>query len=462
MNIAIIGTGYVGLVTGTCFSEMGNQVTCVDIDEEKVEMLRGGELPIYEPDLEHYFARNRKEDRLHFTTDLAEAVSDAEVIFLALPTPPGEDGSADLSYVMQAAGDVADLLAAADDNAYRVIVNKSTVPVGTADRVQDTVAERGLTPGEDFDVVSNPEFLREGVAVDDFMKPDRVVIGTSSDKAADIMTRLYEPFVRQGNPILVVDERSAEMIKYTANSLLATRISFMNEIANMCERVGANVDKVRLGISKDHRIGQHFLYAGIGFGGSCFPKDVQALYRKGQQHDYDFKILDSVLEVNDQQRQLLAHRLDAYFDGDLAGKKIAMWGLSFKPNTDDVREAPAHVIIQKLREKGAEVAAFDPEAIETTRRVFGDTIDYGDNMYDVLSGADALVICTEWHEFRRPDLADVRDRLARPLIFDGRNLYEPERMAEMGFDYYSIGRPHHEPEEDREAIREAIVENGQP
>ena len=462
MDIAIIGTGYVGLVSGTCFSEMGNQVTCVDIDAEKVDMLRDGELPIYEPDLEHYFARNQKEGRLHFTTELEEAVSDAEVIFLALPTPPGEDGSADLSYVMQAAGDVADLLAAADEKDYRVIVNKSTVPVGTADRVRDTVEERGLTPGEDFDVVSNPEFLREGVAVDDFMKPDRVVIGTSSDRAADIMTRLYEPFVRQGNPILVVDERSAEMIKYTANSLLATRISFMNEIANMCERVGANVDKVRLGISKDHRIGQHFLYAGIGFGGSCFPKDVQALHRKGQEHDYDFKILDSVLEVNDQQRELLAHRLDAYFDGDLAGKKIAMWGLSFKPNTDDVREAPSHVIIQKLREKGAEVAAFDPEAIETTRRVFGDTIDYGDDKYDVLDGADALVICTEWHEFRRPDLADVRDRLARPLIFDGRNLYEPERMAEMGFDYYSIGRPHHEPEQDREAIQEAIVENGQP
>ena len=462
MDIAIIGTGYVGLVSGTCFSEMGNQVTCVDIDAEKVDMLRDGELPIYEPDLEHYFARNRKEGRLHFTTELEEAVSDAEVIFLALPTPPGEDGSADLSYVMQAAGDVADLLAAADEKDYRVIVNKSTVPVGTADRVRDTVEERGLTPGEDFDVVSNPEFLREGVAVDDFMKPDRVVIGTSSDRAADIMTRLYEPFVRQGNPILVVDERSAEMIKYTANSLLATRISFMNEIANMCERVGANVDKVRLGISKDHRIGQHFLYAGIGFGGSCFPKDVQALHRKGQEHDYDFKILDSVLEVNDQQRELLAHRLDAYFDGDLAGKKIAMWGLSFKPNTDDVREAPSHVIIQQLREKGAEVAAFDPEAIETTRRVFGDTIDYGDDKYDVLDGADALVICTEWHEFRRPDLADVRDRLARPLIFDGRNLYEPERMAEMGFDYYSIGRPHHEPEQDREAIQEAIVENGQP
>jgi UDPglucose 6-dehydrogenase len=298
--------------------------------------------------------------------------------------------------------------------------------------------------------------------VDDFMKPDRVVIGTSSDRAADIMTRLYEPFVRQGNPILVVDERSAEMIKYTANSLLATRISFMNEVANMCERVGANVDKVRLGISKDHRIGQHFLYAGIGFGGSCFPKDVQALHRKGQEHDYDFKILDSVLEVNDQQRELLVRRLEDYFDGDLAGKKIAMWGLSFKPNTDDIREAPSHIIIQGLREQGAEVAAFDPEAIETTRRVFGDTIDYGDNMYDILDDADALVICTEWHEFRRPNLADVRDRLARPLIFDGRNLYEPERMAEMGFDYYSIGRPHFEPEEDTEAIREAIVENGQP
>jgi len=462
MNIAIIGTGYVGLVSGTCFSEMGNQVTCVDIDEEKVEMLREGELPIYEPDLEHYFARNRKEDRLHFTTELGEAVADAEVIFMALPTPPGEDGSADLSYVMDAAGDVADRLAAEDDGAYRVIVNKSTVPVGTADRVRGVVEERGLRPGEDFDVVSNPEFLREGAAVDDFMKPDRVVIGTSSDKAADIMTRLYEPFVRQGNPILVVDERSAEMIKYTANSLLATRISFMNEVANMCERVGANVDKVRLGISKDHRIGRHFLYAGIGFGGSCFPKDVQALHRKGQEHDYDFKILDSVLEVNDQQRELLVHRLEDYFDGELEGKTIAMWGLSFKPNTDDVREAPSHIIIQGLRERGAEVAAFDPEAIETTRRVFGDTIDYGDNMYEVLDDADALVICTEWHEFRRPDLGDVRTRLARPLIFDGRNLYEPERMAEMGFDYYSIGRPHLEPEEDTEAIREAIVENGQP
>jgi UDPglucose 6-dehydrogenase len=462
MNIAVIGTGYVGLVTGTCFSEMGNQVTCVDIDQEKVENLRQGDLPIYEPDLEHYFARNRKEDRLHFTTELEDAVSTADVIFMALPTPPGEDGSADLSYVLEAAGDVADLLAAEEESKYRVIVNKSTVPVGTADRVQNLVEEKGLVAGEDFDVVSNPEFLREGAAVDDFMKPDRVVIGTSSEKAAGIMKRLYEPFVRQGNPILVVDERSAEMIKYTANALLATRISFMNEIANLCERVGANVDKVRLGISKDHRIGPHFLYAGIGFGGSCFPKDVQALARKGRQEGYDFQILDAVLDVNDRQRRRLAEQATEYFGGDMEGRKIAVWGLSFKPGTDDTREAPSHIIIDDLLEKGADIAAFDPEAIETTQDTFGDDIDYGNNMYEVLDDAEALIICTEWHEFRRPDLADVRDRLARPLIFDGRNLYEPERMAEMGFDYYSIGRPHHEPEEDREAIREAIVENGQP
>ena len=461
MNLAIIGTGYVGLVSGTCFSEMGNQVTCVDIDEQKVDMLRNGELPIYEPDLEHYFARNRKEERLHFTTELSDAVLDAEIIFLALPTPPGEDGSADLSYVLQAAGDIADLLADADDDRYRILVNKSTVPVGTADRVRQTVEERGLEPGADFDVVSNPEFLREGVAVDDFMKPDRVVIGTSNEKAGEIMTRLYEPFVRQGNPILVVDERSAEMIKYTANSILATRISFMNEIANLCERVGANVDKVRLGISKDHRIGRHFLYSGIGFGGSCFPKDVQALARTGRQEGYEFKILQSVLDVNDSQRKLLAERVTERFDGDLDGKKVAVWGLAFKPNTDDIREAPSHIIIRDLLDKGADVEAFDPEAIETTRNVFGDAIAYGESMYDVLDDADVLLICTEWHEFRRPNLETVHDSLSQPLIFDGRNLYDPARMAEMGFEYYSIGRPHHAPEEDHEAIQEAILENGQ-
>ncbi len=462
MNIAIIGTGYVGLVSGTCFAEMGNQVTCVDIDREKVEQLRQGDLPIYEPDLEHYFARNRKEERLHFTTELEEAVTTADAIFMALPTPPGEDGEADLSYVMEAAGDVADLLAAEEDTRYRVVVNKSTVPVGTADRVQGVMEDRGLTLGEDVDVVSNPEFLREGAAVDDFMKPDRVVIGTSSEKAADIMKRLYEPFVRQGNPILVVDERSAEMIKYTANSLLATRISFMNEIANLCERVGANVDKVRLGISKDHRIGPHFLYAGIGFGGSCFPKDVQALARKGRKEGYDFQILDAVLDVNDRQRRRLAEQATEYFGGDMEGRKIAVWGLSFKPGTDDTREAPSHIIIDDLLEKGAQISAFDPEAIETTREAFGDAIDYGDNKYDILDGAEALIICTEWHEFRRPDLEEVHDRLSRPLIFDGRNVFEPERMAEMGFDYYSIGRPHYPPEQDPEAIQEAIVENGQP
>ena len=462
MNITIVGTGYVGLVTGTCFAEMGNQVTCVDIDREKVERLRSGDLPIYEPDLEHYFARNRKEERLHFTTELEDAVPDAQAVFLALPTPPGEDGSADLSYVLDAAGDVADLLAAEEETDYRVVVNKSTVPVGTADRVQGIMEDRGLDIGEEVDVVSNPEFLREGAAVDDFMKPDRVVIGTSSEKAATRMKRLYEPFVRQGNPILVVDERSAEMIKYTANALLATRISFMNEIANLCERVDANVDKVRLGISKDHRIGPHFLYAGIGFGGSCFPKDVQALARKGREEGYDFQILDAVLDVNDRQRRRLAEQATEYFGGDVEGRKIAVWGLSFKPGTDDTREAPSHIIIDDLLEKGADIAAFDPEAIEETQDAFGDAIDYGNNMYEVLDDAEALIICTEWHEFRRPDLEDVRDRLARPLVFDGRNVFEPEHMAEMGFDYYSIGRPHYPPEQDPEAIQEAIVENGQP
>lgn len=462
MEIAVIGTGYVGLVSGTCFAEMGHEVTCVDIDEEKVEALRSGELPIYEPDLDHYFDRAREEGRLDFTTDLAPAVDGAEVIFFALPTPPGEDGSADLSHVMEAAGDVADVVAEEANSDYRIIVNKSTVPVGTADRVESVFDDRGLTPGEQIDVVSNPEFLREGSAVQDFMKPDRVVIGAETDRAAEKMKRLYEPFVRQGNPILVVDRRSSEMIKYAANALLATRISFMNEIASVCERVGANVDKVRLGISKDHRIGPHFLYAGIGFGGSCFPKDVKALARKGRQEGYDFQILDAVLNVNDRQRRRLAEQTRDHFDGDLSGRKIAIWGLSFKPGTDDTREAPSHIVIDQLLDDGAEVAAYDPEAIETTRERFGDRISYGDSMYSMLDGAEALLICTEWHEFRRPDLGEVRDRLEQPLIFDGRNLYEPARMAEMGFEYHSIGRPSYAPETKREAIEEAIVENGQP
>lgn len=461
MKITVVGTGYVGLVSGTCFAEMGHDVTCVDIDEEKVQTLRSGELPIYEPDLERYFQRAREEERLHFTTELAEAALGAKVIFFALPTPPGDDGSADLSYVLQAAGDLAEILVAEDDPTYRIVVNKSTVPVGTGDRVESVFEQRGLIPGEHVSVVSNPEFLREGAAVDDFLKPDRVVIGTDDERAAEKMKRLYEPFVRQGNPILVVDRRSAEMIKYAANALLATRISFMNEIANVCERVGANVDKVRLGISKDHRIGPHFLYAGIGFGGSCFPKDVKALARKGRQEGYDFQILDAVLDVNDRQRRRLSEDAKAYFDDDLAGRRIGIWGLSFKPGTDDVREAPSHVVIEELLEDGADVVVYDPEAIETTRDRFGSRIEYGEGMYEVAEGAEALLICTEWHEFRRPDLGKVRELLENPLILDGRNLYEPERMAEMGFDYRSIGRPTHPPEMDLEAIEEAILQNGQ-
>lgn len=440
MHISVVGTGYVGLVSGTCFAEMGNYVTCVDIDEHKVAMLSDGELPIFEPGLERYFERNTSEGRLQFTTDITEAVPESDIIFLALPTPPGADGEADLSAVLAVARELGELI---DD--YTVVVNKSTVPVGTADRVQRTIADAGLTPGEDFDVVSNPEFLREGVAVDDFMKPQRVVIGTSSERAAEIMRNLYEPFVRSGNPILVMDERSAEMTKYAANAMLATRITFMNEIANVCERVGANVEQIRHGIGTDSRIGNQFLYAGIGFGGSCFPKDVKALRHTAAENGYHFKLLEVVTEVNDRQRELLAHRVIDYFGGDLDGRRIAVWGLAFKANTDDVREAPSHIIIEKLLEAGGHVVAYDPEAIETTRRELGDRIDYADDEYSVLEEAEALVICTEWHEFRRPEFERVRKLLARPVVFDGRNLFETEKMAELGFDYYSIGRPHHPP-----------------
>ena len=447
MKIGVIGTGYVGLVSGTCFAEMGNDVVCVDIDASKVEKLSRGELTLFEPGIERFLERNLREDRLSFTTDLAEAVEASEILFLALPTPPGEDGSADLSYVLGVAGDIADLLAENPEWGYRVIVDKSTVPVGTAARVTEIVEERGLVAGKDFDVVSNPEFLREGVAVDDFMKPERVVIGTDSERAADLMTLLYEPFVRSGNPIIVMDERSAEMTKYAANSLLATKITFMNEIANVCERVGADVDKVRHGIGTDSRIGTKFLYAGIGFGGSCFPKDVQALVRTSQESEYSFEILESVLRVNERQRRVLADRIIEHFGGDLAGKRIAIWGLAFKPNTDDVREAPSHTVIQALAERGAEILAFDPEAIETTRDVLGEgelgngTLAYAADSYSTLVRADALVICTEWPEFRRPDFGRMQRLLNAPLVFDGRNLYDPVRMAEAGFEYYSIGRP---------------------
>lgn len=442
MQISVVGTGYVGLVTGTCFAEMGNDVVCVDIDEKKVDKLNRGALPIYEPGLEVYFERNRREDRLHFTTDLSEGVRHGDVIFLALPTPPSEDGSADLSYVLGVSAQIAKQLAADPAHGYKIVVNKSTVPVGTADKVRAKMEAVGLEAGEDFDVVSNPEFLREGVAVEDFMKPERVVIGTSSERAAKTMTVLYEPFVMQGNPIMVMDERSSEMTKYAANAMLATKITFMNEIANLCEKVGANVDKIRAGIGSDSRIGKHFLYAGIGFGGSCFPKDVQALARTAGENDYDFRILNSVLEVNDYQRGVLVDRIKEYFGGSLKGKKIAVWGLAFKPNTDDVREAPSHVIIKKLLDEGADVAAFDPEAIETTRAIFGDDPHYADDQYECLQKADALVICTEWPEFRRPDFGKVKSLLNQPVVFDGRNVYDPKRMAELGFDYFSIGRPH--------------------
>ncbi len=438
---------------------MGNEVICVDIDQRKIEMLRQGELPIYEPGLEIFFERNLREDRLCFTTDLAEAVRKTEVIFLALPTPPAEDGSADLSYVLGVAEKIGEQLRSDPALGYKVIVNKSTVPVGTADKVSAVLEKAGLMAGRHFDVVSNPEFLREGVAVDDFMKPERVIIGTSSHRAAQVMTLLYEPFVRQGNPILVVDERSSEMTKYAANAFLATKITFMNEIANLCEKVGANVDKVRLGIGLDHRIGKDFLYPGIGFGGSCFPKDVQALLQTAVNEEYDFRILRSVLEVNDRQRLLLAERIIEYFGGSLEGKRIAVWGLAFKPNTDDVREAPAHTIIRKLLEKSAQVHAFDPEAIGTTRAVFKDEIVYAEDAYEALQDADALVICTEWNEFRRPDFGRMRKRMAGHIIFDGRNLYEPKRTAELGFEYYSIGRPYFEPAPALQAAEHTV--NGQ-
>jgi UDPglucose 6-dehydrogenase len=465
MKIGVIGTGYVGLVSGACFAEMGNDVICVDIDERKVAKLSRGELTIFEPGIERFVERNVREDRLRFTTDLADAVENAEILFLALPTPPGEDGSADLSYVLGVAGDIAGLLAAHLDWGYRVIVDKSTVPVGTAAKVVAIMEEGGLTAGEHFDVVSNPEFLREGVAVDDFMKPERVVVGTDSERAADLMTQLYEPFVRSGNPIIVMDERSSEMTKYAANALLATKITFMNEIANVCERVGADVDMVRRGIGTDSRIGPQFLYAGIGFGGSCFPKDVQALLRTSQEKDYPFEILDAVLRVNARQQRVLAERLLEHFGGDVSGRRIAVWGLAFKPNTDDVREAPSHVIIRMLAEAGAEVVAYDPEAIETTRNVLGEgnlasgSLSYAADPYSALVRADALVVATEWPEFRRPDFERMQRLLNAPVIFDGRNLYQTERMAEAGFVYHSIGRPFVppvEPSEEAVAVGEEV------
>ncbi|MEQ8239988.1 MAG: UDP-glucose/GDP-mannose dehydrogenase family protein [Cyclobacteriaceae bacterium] len=432
MKIAVVGTGYVGLVTGTCFAETGNHVTCVDIDERKVQMLSNKQITIYEPGLEVLFERNVRQGRLDFTTNLAEGIKGAQIIFLALPTPPGEDGSADLQYVLKVAEDLGPLL---ED--YTVVVDKSTVPVGTAEKVHAKIVKNAKV---DFDVVSNPEFLREGVAVDDFMKPDRVVVGTESPKAKVLIDKLYSPFVRQGNPVIFMDVRSAELTKYAANSFLATKITFMNEIANLCELMGADVDMVRKGVGTDDRIGKRFLFAGIGYGGSCFPKDVQALAKSASDVDYDFKILNSVMEVNQNQKQKMIEPLKQFFNGELEGKTIAIWGLAFKPYTDDIREAPALENITKLLSMGAKVKAYDPEAMENVKGIFGDKVYFAEDEYDALVDADALMIMTEWPVFRTPEFDKVENLLKNKIILDGRNLYDLKQMAELGFTYHSVGR----------------------
>lgn len=433
MKITVVGTGYVGLVTGTCLAETGNHVCCVDIDERKVNKLRSGEITIYEPGLEKLFDRNLKEERLIFTTSLEEGLKESEIVFLALPTPPGEDGSADLKYVLGVAEQIGLLL-----KDYKIVIDKSTVPVGTAEKVHTAIAKN--YKGE-FDVVSNPEFLREGVAVEDFMKPDRIVIGTTSERAKAKLTELYGPYVRQGNPIIFMDERSAELTKYAANAFLATKISFMNEIAQMCERLGADVDMVRKGMGSDERIGKRFLFPGIGYGGSCFPKDVKALVYSAKEVSYDFQILNAVMDVNENQKTHIISKIKRYYNNDLAGKRFAVWGLAFKPNTDDIREAPALEIIAGLLESGASVCAFDPEAVNNVKAVLGDKIGYGETQYECIDGADALVIATEWNEFRTPDFDKILSLLKDPVIFDGRNVFDVQTMEKKGFHYESIGRP---------------------
>ncbi|MEZ4720643.1 MAG: UDP-glucose/GDP-mannose dehydrogenase family protein [Flavobacteriales bacterium] len=431
MNIAVVGTGYVGLVTGTCLAETGNHVVCVDIDEEKVNKMQNGIIPIYEPHLDKLFERNIKQGRLEFSTQLQDAIDHASVIFLALPTPPDEDGSADLKYILGVANDIGKRL-----KEYAIIIDKSTVPVGTADKVKVAIS---ANYSGDFDVVSNPEFLREGFAVDDFMKPDRVVIGTESERARGVLEELFKPFVRQGNPILFMDERSAEMTKYAANSFLATKITFMNEIANLCEKVGADVDSVRIGIGSDTRIGNRFLFPGIGYGGSCFPKDVQALVKTAKEYGSDIRILDAVMDVNETQKTVLVPSILEYF-GDIKGKHFAMWGLAFKPDTDDIREAPSLYIVEELIKRGATIKAYDPEAMSNVQRKIGSQIEYASNEYDALDRADALIICTEWAVFRTPEFAELEERLKAKVIFDGRNLYSPKKMSERGYYYRSIGR----------------------
>lgn len=431
MKVAVVGTGYVGLVTGTCFAETGNQVTCIDIDTNKIARLQNGDIPIYEPGLDVLFERNISEGRLDFTTSLSEGIKGAEVIFLALPTPPGEDGSADLRYILGVAEDLGPIL-----EQYTVIVDKSTVPVGTAEQVQSAIARHARV---EFDIVSNPEFLREGVAIEDFMKPDRVVVGTKSERAQKVMEKLYAPLVRQGNPIIFMDERSAEMTKYAANSFLAMKITFMNEIANLCELVGANVDDIRKGIGTDSRIGKRFLFAGIGYGGSCFPKDVQALAKTSTDHGYDFRTLHAVMAVNEDQKTKLIPRLKEYLGGSLQGLTIAVWGLAFKPYTDDIREAPALENIRELLASGAKVAAYDPEAMKNVGKLIPE-VSYCHTPYAALDDADALMIFTEWPQFRTPDFDKMGKLMKNKVIFDGRNLYDLAVIKETGFAYYSIGR----------------------
>ena len=431
MKLSVIGTGYVGLVVGTCFAESGNDVICVDIDENKLKVLAKGESPIYEPGLSDLLRKNLAEQRLSFTSDLKKAVETAEIIFLALPTPQSEDGSADLQHVLAVSEKIGKFL-----NGYKVIVNKSTVPVGTSDSVREIVSKN---TSKEFDVVSNPEFLKEGAAVNDFMKPDRIVIGSRSPKAIAIMQDLYAPFVRTGNPLIVMDERSSELTKYASNSFLATKVSFMNEVANLCEKVGADIDLIRKGMGTDPRIGSQFLFSGIGYGGSCFPKDVNALLHTAKTSGYDFRILDAVETVNKDQKKVIVRKIQTHFK-KLQGLTIALWGLAFKPNTDDIREAPALAIIEMLLKEGVTLRVHDPEALNEVKKLVGDKIQYFENNYDALKGADAMAVVTEWNEFRRPDFSRMKSLLKSPVIFDGRNIYNPGKLREMGFTYYGIGR----------------------
>ncbi|MDH5413264.1 MAG: UDP-glucose/GDP-mannose dehydrogenase family protein [Flavobacteriaceae bacterium] len=432
MNITVIGTGYVGLVTGTCLADMGNYVTCVDIDKEKVRLMQKGKVPIYEPNLEELFLRNITGDRLHFTTDLKSAIKDSTIIFLALPTPQDGDGAADMSYVENVAHELGKII----DN-YKIIVNKSTVPVGTSDKVKEIIATHTKI---EFDVVSNPEFLREGYAVKDFMEPQRIIIGSSSTKAKEILSKLYKPFINVKRPIIFMDERSSELTKYASNTFLATKITFMNEVANLCEKIGADVDLVRIGMGSDARIGNRFLFPGIGYGGSCFPKDVNALVKSSDDVNYDFKILKSVLKVNDKQKKSLVPKVLRYFDQNISGKKIAVWGLSFKPNTDDVREAPAIHVINELLLKDTKISAYDPEAMPNIKKLYGDKITYGKNAYEILQDVDCLLICTEWSEFTSPNFDKMKSLMKKPVIFDGRNIFDLEVMENSGFHYESVGR----------------------